>query len=158
IELDQGGLTSVVISDNSNDPLLELLEFESFHFDLYDDPSFPHTPPEPPDVEISLIIETDAPVINNFDELYKDECFDQWEVRLKFLKILKMTIPLHLSFGLFSHFSLTLWILLYFSPPEVKTPFLTPTSLLKADGYPDFEDSHAYGFVHSFELHILSFI
>ncbi|GJY89916.1 hypothetical protein Tco_0505112, partial [Tanacetum coccineum] len=33
-------------------------------------------PPEPPDVEISLIIETDAPVINNFDELNVDECFD----------------------------------------------------------------------------------
>ncbi|GKD40932.1 hypothetical protein Tco_1261139 [Tanacetum coccineum] len=72
IEPDQGGLISVVISDNSNDPLLELPEFESFHFD----PSFPHTPPEPPDVEISLIIETDAPVINNFDELNEDECFD----------------------------------------------------------------------------------
>ncbi|GKF13193.1 hypothetical protein Tco_0054655, partial [Tanacetum coccineum] len=72
VEPDQGRLTSVVISDNSNDPLLELLEFESFHFD----PSFPHTPPEPPEVEISLIIETDAPVINNFDELNEDECFN----------------------------------------------------------------------------------
>ncbi|GJU29660.1 hypothetical protein Tco_1173249 [Tanacetum coccineum] len=72
IEPDQGGLTSIVISDNSNDLLLELPEFESFHFD----PSFPHTPPEPPDVEISLIIKTDAPVINNFDELNEDECFD----------------------------------------------------------------------------------
>ncbi|GJS14403.1 hypothetical protein Tco_0408875 [Tanacetum coccineum] len=51
-----------------------LFEFESFHFDL--DPSFPRPPPEPPDVEISLIIETDAPVINNFNELNEDECFD----------------------------------------------------------------------------------
>ncbi|GJZ32075.1 hypothetical protein Tco_0577511 [Tanacetum coccineum] len=67
VEHDQGGLISIFISDNSNDPLLELPEFESFHFD----PSFPHTPSEPPDVEISLIIETDAPVINNFDELMK---------------------------------------------------------------------------------------
>ncbi|GKC71088.1 hypothetical protein Tco_1116971 [Tanacetum coccineum] len=74
IEHDQGGLTGVVISDNSNDPLLELPEFESFHFDF--DPSFPRPPPEPPDVEISLIIETDAPVINDFDELNEDECFD----------------------------------------------------------------------------------
>ncbi|GKA18935.1 retrovirus-related pol polyprotein from transposon TNT 1-94 [Tanacetum coccineum] len=64
----------IVISDNSNDPLLELPEFESFHFDL--DPSFPRPPPEPPDVEISLIIETDAHVINDFDELNEDECFD----------------------------------------------------------------------------------
>ncbi|GKC94685.1 hypothetical protein Tco_1160127 [Tanacetum coccineum] len=76
IEPDQGGLTSVVIFDNSNDPLLELPESESFHFDFHDDSSFPRPPPEPPDVEISLIIETDAPVINNFDKLNKDECFD----------------------------------------------------------------------------------
>ncbi|GJY31744.1 hypothetical protein Tco_0415239 [Tanacetum coccineum] len=73
IEPDQGGLTSVVISDNSNDPLLELSEFESFHFDLYNEPSFPHPPPEPPDVEISLIIETDTPVIDNFEELNEDQ-------------------------------------------------------------------------------------
>ncbi|GJU09911.1 hypothetical protein Tco_1132307 [Tanacetum coccineum] len=72
VEPDQGGLTSVVISDNSNDLLLELLEFESFHFD----PSSPRPPSEPPDVEICLNYEPDAPVINNFDELNKDECFD----------------------------------------------------------------------------------
>ncbi|GJY95621.1 hypothetical protein Tco_0511982 [Tanacetum coccineum] len=44
IEPDQEGLISI---DNSNEPLLELPEFESFHFD----PSFPRPPPEPPDVE-----------------------------------------------------------------------------------------------------------
>ncbi|GJX50796.1 hypothetical protein Tco_0277641 [Tanacetum coccineum] len=53
-----------------------LFEFESFHFDLYDDPSFPRPPPKPPDVEISLIIETNVLVINNVDELNEDECFD----------------------------------------------------------------------------------
>ncbi|GJW99654.1 hypothetical protein Tco_0183568 [Tanacetum coccineum] len=74
IEPDQGGLTGIFISNNSNEPLLELPEFESFHFDL--DPSFPHPPLEPPDVKISLIIKTDAPVINSFDELNEDECFD----------------------------------------------------------------------------------
>ncbi|GJR07520.1 hypothetical protein Tco_0790172 [Tanacetum coccineum] len=68
------GLTSVVISDNSNDLLLEFPKFESFHFDL--DPLFPRPPPEPTDVEISLIIEPDAPVINDFDKLNEDECFD----------------------------------------------------------------------------------
>ncbi|GJW01251.1 hypothetical protein Tco_1556502 [Tanacetum coccineum] len=64
-------------------PLLMLItlfpkppEFESFHFNLYDDPSFPSPPPEPPDVEISLIFETDALVINNVDELNEDDCFD----------------------------------------------------------------------------------
>ncbi|GKE29377.1 hypothetical protein Tco_1444761 [Tanacetum coccineum] len=71
-ETRSGRLTGIVIPDNSNDPLLELPEFESFHFDL--DPSFPRPPPEPPDVEISLIVETDAPVMNNFDN--EDECFD----------------------------------------------------------------------------------
>ncbi|GJX77419.1 hypothetical protein Tco_0324230 [Tanacetum coccineum] len=76
IEPDQRGLTSVVISDHSNDPLLELPEFESFDFDLYDDPSFPRPPPEPPDVEICLNFEPDMPVINNIDELNEDECFD----------------------------------------------------------------------------------
>ncbi|GKE09779.1 hypothetical protein Tco_1413330 [Tanacetum coccineum] len=70
VEHDQGGFTSIVISDNN--PLLELPEFESFHFD----PLFPRPPPEPPDVEISLIIKTDVPVINNFDELNEDECFN----------------------------------------------------------------------------------
>ncbi|GJW61564.1 hypothetical protein Tco_0110899 [Tanacetum coccineum] len=73
IEPDQGGLISVVIYDDSKEPLLEPPEFESFHFDLYDDPSFPRPPPEPPDVEFSLIIETDVPVINNVDELNKDD-------------------------------------------------------------------------------------
>ncbi|GKA94938.1 hypothetical protein Tco_0816976 [Tanacetum coccineum] len=43
IEPDQEGLISI---DNSNEPLLEFPEFESFHFD----PSFPRPPPEPPDV------------------------------------------------------------------------------------------------------------
>ncbi|GJT49700.1 hypothetical protein Tco_0975857 [Tanacetum coccineum] len=43
IKPNQEGLISI---DNSNEPLLELPEFESFHFDL----SFPRPPPEPPDV------------------------------------------------------------------------------------------------------------
>ncbi|GJQ99787.1 reverse transcriptase domain-containing protein [Tanacetum coccineum] len=71
-ETRSGRLTSVVISDNSNDPLLELPEFESFHFD----PSFPRPPPEPPDVEICLNFKPDTAMINNFDELNEDECFD----------------------------------------------------------------------------------
>ncbi|GKF55471.1 hypothetical protein Tco_0165811, partial [Tanacetum coccineum] len=62
---DQEGLISI---DNSNNTLLELPEFESFHFD----PSFPRPPPEPPDVEICLHFEPDAPVIDNFNELNED--------------------------------------------------------------------------------------
>ncbi|GKD87683.1 hypothetical protein Tco_1358837, partial [Tanacetum coccineum] len=76
VEPNQGGLTSIVmddISDNStNDPLLELPEFESFHFD----PSFPHPLPEPPDVEICLNFEPNTAMINNFDELNEDEYFN----------------------------------------------------------------------------------
>ncbi|GKB57299.1 hypothetical protein Tco_0913485, partial [Tanacetum coccineum] len=64
-------LISIVISDNStNDLLLELPNFESFHFD---DPSFPRPPPEPPDVEICLHFEPDALVIDNFNELDEDQ-------------------------------------------------------------------------------------
>ncbi|GJU73064.1 putative reverse transcriptase domain-containing protein [Tanacetum coccineum] len=66
-----GGVT-VVISDNSNDLLLEFPQFESFHFD----PSSPHPPPEPPDVEICFNFEPDAPMINNFDEFNEDKYFD----------------------------------------------------------------------------------
>ncbi|GKE99450.1 hypothetical protein Tco_0022801, partial [Tanacetum coccineum] len=66
IEPDQEGLISI---DNSNEPLLELPEFESFHFN----PSFPRPPPEPPDVEICLHFEPNAPVIDNFNELNEDQ-------------------------------------------------------------------------------------
>ncbi|GKG01909.1 hypothetical protein Tco_0306614, partial [Tanacetum coccineum] len=60
------GLISI---DNSNNTLLELLEFESFHFD----PSFPRPPPKPPDVEICLNFKSDTPVIDNFEELNEDQ-------------------------------------------------------------------------------------
>ncbi|GKE24900.1 hypothetical protein Tco_1436412, partial [Tanacetum coccineum] len=72
IEPDQGRLINIDVFDNSNNTLLELPEFESFHFD----PSFPRPPPEPLDVEICLHFELDVPVINNFDELNEDEYFD----------------------------------------------------------------------------------
>ncbi|GJY59067.1 hypothetical protein Tco_0458959, partial [Tanacetum coccineum] len=59
----------------SNDPF-PLPEIESSNLDHFNDPSSPRPPPEPPDVEISLNFEPDAPVINNVDELNEDECFD----------------------------------------------------------------------------------
>nr|GEU32422.1 hypothetical protein [Tanacetum cinerariifolium] len=91
----------------SNDPI-PLPENESFNFDHYDEPSFPRPPQEAPNVE--------------------------GEVRLMILKMLKMTItfPSYLSFEFFYRISSTLRFLLYFSPPGVKTPFLTPTSPLRA--------------------------
>ncbi|GJW51688.1 hypothetical protein Tco_0093039 [Tanacetum coccineum] len=124
VESDEGGLISIVISDYSNDPLLEPPEFESFHFDLYDDPSFPRPLPEPPDVEISLIIETDAPVINNFVELNEDECFDPGggeinvEVDDSFTFVTLIFLHIYLSLGFF----------FYFPPPNIRTPFLTRAS------------------------------
>ncbi|GJR74513.1 hypothetical protein Tco_0086878 [Tanacetum coccineum] len=71
---DQGGMTSVVISNN--DLLLESPEFESFHFDIYDIPSFPRPPPKPPDVELCLKFKTILAVKNDSNELHEDECFD----------------------------------------------------------------------------------
>ncbi|GKE63737.1 hypothetical protein Tco_1514104 [Tanacetum coccineum] len=112
----------------SNDPL-PLPENESSNLYHFNDPSPPRPPPEPPDVEICFDAE------NDFDELNEDECFDpRGGGKLMFLKMLKMMIPSHLSFGLFSHIAPTLWILLYFSPPGVKIPFLTLASPLRAGG------------------------
>ncbi|GKF49393.1 hypothetical protein Tco_0142644, partial [Tanacetum coccineum] len=113
-------LISIVISDNSNDALLEFPEFESFHFDL----SFSHTPPEPPDVKISLIFKTDAPdapVINNFDKLNKDECFDPGGGEIDVEDDDSFTFVI-------------LTFLPYFTPSGVKTPFLTLVSPLRAGG------------------------
>ncbi|GJT48384.1 hypothetical protein Tco_0974541 [Tanacetum coccineum] len=47
-----------------------LPEYESFHFD---NSTFPRPPPEPPDVEICLHFEPDAPMIDNFNELNEDQ-------------------------------------------------------------------------------------
>ncbi|GJV21354.1 hypothetical protein Tco_1370374 [Tanacetum coccineum] len=109
IEPNQGGLTSVVISDNSNDLLLEFPEFESFHFD----PSFPRPPPEPPDVEFSLVIETDAPEINDFDELNGDECFDPGGGEI--------------NFEVDDSFTFVTWIFLPFLTYPVVSPLLSST-------------------------------
>ncbi|GKG05855.1 hypothetical protein Tco_0325941, partial [Tanacetum coccineum] len=53
-----------------------LLDNESSNLDHCNDPSFPRPPPEPLDVEISLIFEPDVPMINNVDELNEEEYFD----------------------------------------------------------------------------------
>ncbi|GJZ05512.1 hypothetical protein Tco_0539305 [Tanacetum coccineum] len=53
-----------------------LPENESSNLDHFNDPSFPRPPLEPPDDEICLNFKSDTPVINNFDEFNKDECFD----------------------------------------------------------------------------------
>ncbi|GJZ21741.1 hypothetical protein Tco_0558780 [Tanacetum coccineum] len=70
IESDFDSEGDIIFLDDllNDDPILE---YECFTFD----------------------IEPDTVVINNFDELNEDECFDPREARLMFLKILKMTIP-----------------------------------------------------------------
>nr|GEU81771.1 hypothetical protein [Tanacetum cinerariifolium] len=60
---------------------LPLPKNESSNFDHHDDPSFPRPPPEQPDVEVFFDFEPDSgelisAVMNNIDELNKDECFD----------------------------------------------------------------------------------
>ncbi|GJU75728.1 hypothetical protein Tco_1272798 [Tanacetum coccineum] len=148
-ETRSGRLTSIVISDNSNDPLLELPEFESFHFDL--DQSFPRPPPKPPDVEINLIIETDAPVIDNFNELNDD----QEGGEIDFSQNVEDDDSFTFVISFFSRFSPTLRILLYFSPPGVKTLFLTPASPLRAGGISsgwNFHTDH-YATISSEESH-----
>nr|GEV15664.1 hypothetical protein [Tanacetum cinerariifolium] len=101
---------------------------ESSNFDHHDDLSFPHPPPKPPDVDVFFYFEPDSGelisvVMNNIDELNKNECFDLGEVRLMFFQMLKMTItfPSYLSFEFFYLISPTLRFLLYFSRPRVKT-------------------------------------
>nr|GFA62613.1 hypothetical protein [Tanacetum cinerariifolium] len=50
----------------------------SSDFDHQDDPSFPRPPPKPPDTEFFFDLEPEviAAVMNDIDELNKDECFD----------------------------------------------------------------------------------
>ncbi|GKC40856.1 hypothetical protein Tco_1053240, partial [Tanacetum coccineum] len=64
IEPDQEGMLS---TDNSNEPLLELPKFESYHFDL----SFPRPPPEPLDVCLDMSFEPgegENIVVSNVEE------------------------------------------------------------------------------------------
>ncbi|GKB06963.1 hypothetical protein Tco_0835196 [Tanacetum coccineum] len=132
IEPDQEGLISI---DNSNDPLLELPEFESFHFD----PSFPRPPPEPPDVEISLHFEPVAPVIDNFNELNDDQRGSE--------------IDFSQNVEDDDSFTFVIQTFLPFLTCPVDSPLLLSTGsedTIFDLGCPDFEDSRAHGFVHSY--------
>ncbi|GKB21334.1 hypothetical protein Tco_0855257 [Tanacetum coccineum] len=59
----------------SNDPI-PIPEIESSNLDHFNDPSSPHPPLEPLDVEICFDVEPDTTVKNDFDEPKKDECFN----------------------------------------------------------------------------------
>ncbi|GJU88894.1 hypothetical protein Tco_1301317 [Tanacetum coccineum] len=96
-----------------NNDSLPLPEFESFHFV----PSFPRPPPEPPDVEISLIFEPDVPMINNVDELNEEECFDPGGGEIDFSQNDRDD----------DSFTFVIWIFLpYLTYPEV-SPLLSST-------------------------------
>ncbi|GKD08255.1 hypothetical protein Tco_1187940 [Tanacetum coccineum] len=81
-------------------------------------------------------IEPDAPVINNFDELNEDECFDPGGGEIdvsqniedddSFAFVIRTFLPYHI-YPVDSNF-------LYFSLPGVKTPFLTPAPPLRVGG------------------------
>nr|GEU76615.1 hypothetical protein [Tanacetum cinerariifolium] len=63
------------------DDSISLPEIESYDFDHHDDLLFPRPPLEPPDVEFFFDLEPNlgdviSAVMNNIDELNKDECFD----------------------------------------------------------------------------------
>nr|GEW66713.1 reverse transcriptase domain-containing protein [Tanacetum cinerariifolium] len=69
-------LEELVVNDS-----IPLPKNESSNFDHHDDPSFPRPPPEPPDVEFFFDFEPNSGelisvVMNNIDELNKDESFD----------------------------------------------------------------------------------
>ncbi|GJR36553.1 hypothetical protein Tco_1212237 [Tanacetum coccineum] len=150
IEPDQGGLISIVISDNSNDPLLELPEFESFHFNLYDDPSFPRPPPEPPDVEICFNFEPDTALINNFNELNEDEYFDPGGGEI----VLFQNVADDDSFTFVIR---TFLPFLTYLVDSLLLPSTRSEDTVFDPGYPDFEDSCAHGFVRrSFRASISS--
>ncbi|GJS74456.1 hypothetical protein Tco_0707297 [Tanacetum coccineum] len=82
-----------------NNNLISLPEHESPNLDHQDNPSTPRPPPEPPDVKIRL--EPDTTVINNFDVLNKDACFNLEEGVQIFLPFFTYPVnpPFLYSFG-----------------------------------------------------------
>ncbi|GJQ94327.1 hypothetical protein Tco_0005466 [Tanacetum coccineum] len=131
-----------------------LLENESYNLDHFNDPLSPRLPPELPDVEICLNFEPDTgvlttKVVKGISEHYVLmpnilPTLPTLDPDLDFTpshdslgsgnKIFDPGIFIEVQSGLFSRISPTMWILLYFSPPGVKTPFLTPVSPLRAGG------------------------
>ncbi|GKC26047.1 hypothetical protein Tco_1028197 [Tanacetum coccineum] len=104
-------------------------------------------------------IEPDAAVINNFDELNEDECFDPGGGEIVFSQnvedddsftfVIQTFLPF-LTYPVDSPLLLS---------TESEDTILTPTSPLRAGGIssgwnfhdcPDFEGSRAHGFVHSY--------
>ncbi|GKA20925.1 hypothetical protein Tco_0700914 [Tanacetum coccineum] len=88
-----------------------------------------------PDYErFTFDIEPDTPMINNFDNLNEDECFNPGRGEINVFQDFEDEDSFTFVIRTFLPYRTNLWILLYFSLPEVKTPFLTPTSPLRAGG------------------------
>ncbi|GKB41141.1 hypothetical protein Tco_0886083 [Tanacetum coccineum] len=91
------GVENDDFEDEDNSTFLP--EHESPNLDHQDNPSAPRPPPEPPDVKIRL--EPDTAVINNFDVLNKEACFNLEEGVQIFLPFFTYPedSPFILSFG-----------------------------------------------------------
>ncbi|GJU33260.1 putative ribonuclease H-like domain-containing protein [Tanacetum coccineum] len=125
IEPDQEGLISI---DNSNNTLLELPEFESFHFN----PLFPRPPPESPDVCMRF-----KPILamkNDFVKPNKD------------FYLSKMVLPLNVED--FDSFTFIIWTFLpYFTYPE-NSPLIfsfRSTDMSKIKRKPSKTGKHEHG-------------
>ncbi|GKF27100.1 hypothetical protein Tco_0082994, partial [Tanacetum coccineum] len=115
--------------------LLELPEFESFHFNL----PFPRPPLEPPDIEICLHFEPVAPVIDNFNELNDDQRGSE--------------IDFSQNVEDDDSFTFIIRTFLLFLTYPADSPLLLSTGsedTIFDPGCLDFEDSRAHGFVHSY--------
>ncbi|GKE98568.1 hypothetical protein Tco_0021919 [Tanacetum coccineum] len=60
-------------SDDDSFENIEYVDASPSYIKVDFDPSFPHPPPEPPDVEIYLHFEPDVPVIDKFNKLNDDQ-------------------------------------------------------------------------------------
>ncbi|GKB30166.1 hypothetical protein Tco_0869567 [Tanacetum coccineum] len=113
------------------------------------------------------------PELGDFTMDVVEDIYPTREPRVYVPNVLATHPTLDLDFILLSEplFAYIVWIFLPFLMYPVAPPYLLSCgnedtifdpgiSVYHSfmPGYPDFEDSRAHGFVHSFELHILSFI
>ncbi|GKA37692.1 hypothetical protein Tco_0724257 [Tanacetum coccineum] len=120
----------------SNNPL-PLPEIESSNLDHFNDPSSPRPLSETSDVEICFDVEPDTTVKNDFEELNKVNVLTQggmmfFKCSYIFFHLGRCDTFPSIYHLIFLQFLTYQGFLLYFSPPGVKTLFLTLTSPLRA--------------------------
>nr|GEY87274.1 hypothetical protein [Tanacetum cinerariifolium] len=107
------------------DDSIPLPENESSDFDHQDDSLFLCPLPKPPDVEVEFDFKPNSgeviiDVINNNDELNKDECFDPGGEIDDFINVEDDDyFPFIFVIRIFYHISSTLRCFLYFSPQDL---------------------------------------